>query len=91
MIQPISGPGFIIIGAEIPAVIGNRDPKLPFDIPLTVQGSKGEILVICETEERARGRHQRRGLVVVTVKSSKDPMQARNLQSDAHPRVGCVL
>ena len=91
VIQPVRGLGPKIIGVQSPAAIGNHEAKLVFFIPLAVQRSEGEILAVGQTEERAGGGHERRGLVVVTVEAAKNPIQARNFHRKTDPGVRNVF
>src|SRR5580704_12521520 len=87
MIQPVRCPCFKRIGVQLPTAIWNRDTVLVLFIPLAVQGSESKTLADCEISERASGRQERRGLVVVAVEGAKYPIQARNFDGYANSRV----
>src|SRR5579863_1300708 len=91
MIEPIPGAGFKSIGVERPAAIGNRDAKLVLPIALATQGTESKILAVRQTEQRAGGSQQRRSLIKFAVKAAKDPVQARDSNSNANARVGRIL
>src|SRR5208282_6122170 len=77
VVEPVLGAGFIIIGAEVPAVKRNGDAELPFDIALPLQRRESKILAVGQIEQRAGCGDERRGLIEVSVKSAKDPIQSR--------------
>ncbi len=91
VVEPIMSPGCIIVGTEIPSVVRDGDAELPFDIALTVQRRETKILAGGQIEQRAGSGHEWRGLVVETVETAKDPIQARHSHGNANPRIGCVL
>jgi len=88
MIQPIPRSGFVVVGAEIPAAIGNGDAKLPLDIPLAVQRSESKTLTGGQILQRAGCRHEWRRLIEVAVEAAKHPIQARNFDRNAKTGVG---
>ena len=91
VVEPVLGAGFVIISAEVPAVKRNGDAELPFDIALALERRKSKILAVGQIEQRAGGSDERRGLIEVTVKSAKNPIQAGNFHCDAEARIGGTL
>src|ERR1700691_616401 len=69
VVEPVLGAGFVIVGAEVPSAKRNGDAELPFDIALALQRRESKILAVGQVEQRAGGRHERRGLVEVTVET----------------------
>jgi hypothetical protein len=55
VIEPVFCVRFVVIGVKNPAVKGNRDADLVFDIALAVQRSEGEILAGSHLEQLAGG------------------------------------
>src|ERR1700735_69894 len=88
MIEEIVGTGFEIVGIQGPAAKGNCDAKLMFLVALTVQRLKRQLRsAFDEVQQGSGNRGQRRGLIIVAVERTEDPIPVRDLGCDSEPRV----
>ena len=78
VIEVIHHVGLEVVGIERPSTKGDGNSKLMLFIPLAVQRYESQIVGVDEFQQRARGRNQRRSLIIVPVESAEDPMQMRN-------------
>src|SRR5579863_8525357 len=71
VIQPVVGAGFKVIRVQHPTLQRNRDPELPLDIALAVQGSERETLARAQRLHLVRGRRDWRSLIEVAVEPAE--------------------
>src|SRR5205807_7748098 len=91
VIEKVSGCRAEICDIKRPARQRNRESELPLFVPLPVERQKSAVGSVALREQRTRHREQRRGLVVASPERARHPVQFRNLQSGAQPRVSGVL
>src|SRR6266478_5331557 len=91
VVEEVRCPSPESIGIECPVLQRNREAKLGFFIALAMQGDEREILAAHESQQRARCGDKRRGLVEMTVKGAKDPIDFWNAQSRAKARASGVF
>src|ERR1700722_10385706 len=86
VIEPIFGAGLESVCIESPTAKGNRYAELMFLISLAVDRSECQTLTLAQFSQWAGSRRDWRRLVIVTIESMKDPIQAGNFEGNAEAR-----
>ena len=91
VIQEIARAGVEIIHVERPSAHRNAQSDIVLDIALARQRNEAETLRHRKIERRTGEAVERRRLVVIRVVAVQRPVQARNADGRAEPRIGGVL
>src|SRR4029077_17945696 len=91
VIEKVSGCRAEIGDIERPARQRNRESELALFVPLPMERQKSAVGSVALRQQRARHGEQWRSLVVASPECARHPVQFRNLQSGAHPRISGVL
>src|SRR5580700_2018183 len=86
VIEPIFGAGLESVCVQSPTTKRNRYAELMFLISFAVNWSECQALTLAQFSECAGSRRDWRRLVIITIKSMKDPIQAGNFEGDAEAR-----
>jgi hypothetical protein len=81
----------IVVHVKRPTPQWNRQPELVFLIALAAQRDEAEPLRYRKIEKWTAYRRERRRLVILAPKASKDPVQMRDADRPAQPRARGIL
>ena len=91
VIQEIARAGMEIVHLERPAAPWDREADIVLNIALACQRNKSITLCQRELQQRTGQAVERRRLIVVGVVAVQNPVEFRNPNGPAHPRIGRVL
>jgi len=86
VVEEITSIGFEVVGVNRPSAIRNGYTKLMLFVALTLKRDESAIVGSAEIQQRTRNRNQRWRLIIVAVKGTEGPVEARNGQSDPEAR-----
>src|SRR5450432_1312001 len=79
------------VAVDHPSAIRNRHAELEFFVAFAVECGESAAARGAEVDQRARGGHQRRGLIEVAVEAAEGPVQTRKSEGCAEARADGVF